>query len=210
MKAGNVLVIETSTPRGSIALVSREAEVLFSDSFESRRSHNALLFEPLLRALDCGHAFGAILVGIGPGSYTGVRIGISAALGVSLARDVPVAGVCSLCALGAAPASGNYRVVGDARRGGFYFAEIRQWRVSSGPSVCSGAELESLVHGDALPVLTCDTSPLPVEARVTHPDAALLALAARHQSPDFSSTVEPIYLRAPYITMPKPKGRPKG
>ena len=208
MSAVTVLAIETSTPRGSIALVSSDEAILFSEFFESDRSHNSLLFDPLERALVSGHEFDAILVGIGPGSYTGVRIGISAAIGVSLARGVKIAGVSSLCALKDAPASGSYQVVGDARRGTFFHIEVHRWRASPTPVICSGEELGALVKGNSLPVLTCDASPLPVDAKVSFPDAARLAIAGHYHPLDFASQVEPIYLRAPYVTTPKPKGRP--
>ena len=76
-----VLAIETSTPLGSIAVVEQSGNVLFSESFESNRSHNSMLFAPLQRALGTFSEIDAVIVGTGPGSYTGVRIGISAALG---------------------------------------------------------------------------------------------------------------------------------
>lgn len=210
MNAETLLAIETSTPRGSIALVAGDA-VLFSESFASQRSHNALLFDPLQRLLGEGRAFDAILVGTGPGSYTGVRIGISAAIGIALAAGVPMAGVPSLCALDEAPDSGDYCVIGDARRGAFFHVEIRAWRMTGAPAICSAEELHAVVEGAGLPLFTCDATPPPVDFTVSRacPDAARLAAAARHQAIDFSAPVEPIYLRAPYVTDPKSKGRPR-
>ncbi|MCB1100050.1 MAG: tRNA (adenosine(37)-N6)-threonylcarbamoyltransferase complex dimerization subunit type 1 TsaB [Verrucomicrobiae bacterium] len=207
---GTLLAIETSTPRGSLALVAEDGEVLFSRTFESQRSHNSLMFEPLKEALATGHPFSDIVVGVGPGSYTGVRIGISAALGVSIGRHVRVAAVCSLLALEAAPVSGSYHVIGDARRGSYFHAEIRDWKVAVEAAIFSKEELLTRLADCDLPVLTCDASQLPLAAAITSPAAANLARAARLQQLDFAATIEPIYLRAPYITTPNPKGRPVG
>lgn len=208
MMEGNYLAIETSTPRGSLALVTEDGAVLFEQTFESARSHNSLLFAPLKELLDTGHAFSTIVVGTGPGSYTGVRIGISAALGISLANEAQVAGVSSLVSLQNVPASGSYYVIGDARRGSYFHCEIRNWKVLVEPALYSAQELTSRLSDPDLPVLTCDATPLPVAAVITTPSASALAQAARHQELNFTDPVAPIYLRAPYTTTPKPKGRP--
>lgn len=206
---GTLLAIETSTPCGSLALVAEDGEVLFSRIFESQRSHNSLLFEPLQQALATGHAFTAIIVGVGPGSDTGVRIGVSAALGVSLASNARVAGVSSLLALAAAPPSGAYHVIGDARRGSYFHAEISDWKVTGAAAIFTKEELIAHLASNPLPVLTCDALPLPIAAEVTSPSAANLACVARSQELDFSATIEPIYLRAPYITIPKVRAKDK-
>ncbi|MGK0185193.1 MAG: tRNA threonylcarbamoyladenosine biosynthesis protein TsaB [Verrucomicrobiales bacterium] len=208
MMDGNYLAIETSTPRGSLALVTIEGEILFERTFESARSHNSLLFAPLQEALEIGYLFSGIIVGTGPGSYTGVRIGISAALGISLAKDVPVAGVPSLTALQDVPESGNYHVIGDARRGSYFHAEVRDWNLAVDPALFTVEELTAHLEKSDLPVFTCDSAPLLVPAQLTSPAATELANTARHHEPDFSSPVVPIYLRAPYTTTPKPKSRP--
>ena len=152
--------------------------------------------------LALGYAFSDIIVGIGPGAYTGVRIGISAAIGVSLASNVRVAGVSSLLALEAAPASGTYHVIGDARRGSYFHAGIRDWKVTVEAAIFTREELIAHLADNTLPVLSCDASPLPIAAAVTSPSAANLARVARSQELDFTATIEPIYLRAPYITIP--------
>ena len=105
-----LLAIELSTPHGSVAVVA-DGEVVFECSFESKRSHNAQLFEPLAEALKvAGSALGGVVVGTGPGSYTGVRIGIAAAQGVGLSRSVPVMGMSSLLA---ATDADEFVVIGD-------------------------------------------------------------------------------------------------
>jgi len=181
--------------------------------WQSNRSHNSLLFEPLERALKLPNPLNYVVVGTGPGSYTGVRIGISAALGISLVKKVPVVGISSLCGLDDAPSDGIYPVIGDARRGSYFWAEVNHWKLVGDPEICSSDELVSRPKASTRPPLTCDRTELPVPAKITHPSAERLARTALHtldpaQLSD-SAPVEPIYLRAPYITTPKPKGRPK-
>ncbi|HRJ10645.1 MAG TPA: hypothetical protein PLP58_18840, partial [Prosthecobacter sp.] len=113
-----VLALDLSTPRGVIA-VTCGAAVLFEAAFVSERSHNARLFAPLAEALAViGERRARMVVGTGPGSYTGVRIAIAAAQGVAVSRGWTVAGLPTLaCAPGC-------RVLGDARRGFFYIAAV--------------------------------------------------------------------------------------
>ncbi|HRK16825.1 MAG TPA: hypothetical protein PK490_21265, partial [Prosthecobacter sp.] len=96
-----VLALDLSTPRGVIA-VTCGAAVLFEAAFVSERSHNARLFAPLAEALAViGERRARMVVGTGPGSYTGVRIAIAAAQGVAVSRGWTVAGLPTLaCAPG--------------------------------------------------------------------------------------------------------------
>src|SRR5205085_7654003 len=79
----NILAIETSTSRGSVALLSA-AGVLFESSFSAERGHSSALFAHLERALKIVKP-DQIVVGLGPGSYSGVRVAIAAAIGLELA-----------------------------------------------------------------------------------------------------------------------------
>ena len=91
-----ILAIETSTALGGVAVV-RDGEVCFEKTFSSERSHNSQLFAPLREALAvAGDTLRAVVVGTGPASYTGVRIGIAAAQGIAVSREVPVIGLPSV------------------------------------------------------------------------------------------------------------------
>ena len=84
-----LLALDLSTAHGSIAVVRGGSDVLFQSSFQSERSHNAQVFAPLRDALAAaGDGLTGIVIGNGPGSYTGVRIAIAAAQGVALSRNV--------------------------------------------------------------------------------------------------------------------------
>ena len=78
------LALETSTPRGGVA-VFQDGELVFSESFTADRSHSSGLFAVIERALAGKERPGQIVVGLGPGSYAGVRIAIAAGIGISVA-----------------------------------------------------------------------------------------------------------------------------
>ena len=93
-----ILAIDTSTKEGRVSVLS-ENNIIFNEVFTSERSHNSQIFAHLEEALmSCNHAPSLIVVGTGPGSYTGIRIGIAAGLGLSMALEVPIIGIPSICA----------------------------------------------------------------------------------------------------------------
>lgn len=120
------LGLDTATVHLSLSLWSPEAGLLARRSEHAGRGHAARwpgALEALLAEAGVSrHALGAIGVGVGPGSYTGVRVGIAAALGVAYGLDVTVSGGDTLAALAAgALADGETGVaVLDARRGNVY------------------------------------------------------------------------------------------
>jgi tRNA threonylcarbamoyl adenosine modification protein YeaZ len=213
MESGHpcVLAFETSTAHASLA-VWKEGQVLFQGEFLSERSHNSQIFAPLQKALEAHRSeISRIVVGTGPGSYAGVRISLSAAIGLSLFLDVPVIGLASLGALGQ---PGEYLVTGDARRGTWYVAEVSQGRLQAAPWLGSatGAQERILQHGGL--VFTTDVASPPFcAALVARPQSVhLAALAASLPWEAFvdesQRPLEPIYLAPPFITMPKPRNVP--
>jgi tRNA threonylcarbamoyladenosine biosynthesis protein TsaB len=198
-----ILTIETSTARGSVALV-RGGNVLFNHEFTADRSHNSLIFSPLEAALRTADPE-LIVVGTGPGSYTGVRVGLAAAIGLALARNIPLIGWPSLLAFDA-PA--YCHVIGDARRGSYFLAEIEGGRLLTEPHLLSANELAARVKP---PVFTFDDAPPLPGVQHAVPSALRLAQAAAClSSSEIESlsrkTPEPLYLRAPFTTTPKARG----
>ena len=104
-----IVAIETSSPRGSVARYEdgRVVEVI---GFTSDRSHNSVIFAPLAAALKAGPP-DLIVAGTGPGSYSGIRVGIAAGLGISLTHGVPLIGLPSLTAFGEAYALERYAIM---------------------------------------------------------------------------------------------------
>ena len=126
----NILAIDTSTPVGSIALL--EGALLKAQHILNiSATHNQRLLPGIARILeDTGWTLGdldALAVSLGPGSFTGLRIGMSVAKGLAWATGKPLAGVPTLDALAANVTPAPYPVcpVLDARKGEIYTALYR-------------------------------------------------------------------------------------
>ncbi len=119
-----VLAIDTAAPRLQLALLLADGRVDTSVD-ELATGHAELIFGRIAallarNALDYSH-LARVVVTTGPGSFTGLRIGLSAARGIGLARSIPVIGVQSLQALSLAAKAGEaVSVLLDARRGEAY------------------------------------------------------------------------------------------
>lgn len=205
-----VLALDLSTSQGVLAVV-RGAEVLLETSFQSERSHNAQVFAPLAQALAViPEGEKAILVvGTGPGSYTGVRISIAAAQGVALARGWRVLGWPSIASADAA----SYSVLGDARRGQYYHAAVKEGRMIQAPRLMP-AEEASVIAADGGVWLTFDAKPPLGLATVTlaTPNAVTLArLVAALPESELETiaalALEPFYLQEAFITVARKAGK---
>lgn len=134
-----------------------------------------------------------IVVGTGPGSFTGMRMGVAAARGLSLALDVPVAGVSTLAAL-VAGAPGAVPVIDAGRREIFTLLDGE-------PSVCTPDEAPvGLCVGDGAvryrAALEARGADVPPDGDERHlPRARFHAQLAQEFGP--ADAVEPLYLRIP-------------
>jgi tRNA threonylcarbamoyl adenosine modification protein YeaZ len=144
-----------------------------------------------------------IAVGLGPGSYAGVRIAIAAAMGLRLALDARLVGVPSVAALDISARA--YIVIGDARRESFYFSRIEDGVCTKGPLLATEGELkQKLASSSGLPVYATEAVPQFPDIQIALPSAVLLArLAAAGRGIIATENLEPIYLREPHITQPK-------
>lgn len=198
------LAIDTSTSQGSVAVL-QDGTVVVDDQFMADRSHSASLFTTLERVLAVHRKIDQIAIGLGPGSYAGIRISIAAALGLQLAHEAELVGLPSIAAL---PVEAKeYVAIGDARRETFYFTHVKGGICSDGPRLLTGGELrETLALFSHLPI--CASAPVPgfPDAQLVHPSAAILGrLAAAGRGITARGDLEPIYLREPHITRPKPR-----
>lgn len=220
--AGFCLVIETSTPHATLAGIGSGGK---SDQhgFQSDRSHNAMLFGPmqeLLATPDARSGIRLVLVGSGPGSYSGTRVGIAAAQGVAIAAGCPAVAVPSILAVPAAAEGAPCLAIGDARRGSYWTATIDELCLSSGPALCdvSGLlEIVKLAFNQGRRVFSFEetrrfplTSELLPGIDVQIPDAlglwrAWCAASAETRRDWFSRIPQPIYLKPPHITPAKPR-----
>jgi len=118
-----ILIIDTSTERGIIACVEDGAP-LFSMELPFGLLNSQFLLPGLDEALKKANVnvkpLDFIIAGVGPGSYTGIRVGATAAKTLSFAMKIPLVGVCSL--QGFIPTvPGKFAAVIDAKIGGIYF-----------------------------------------------------------------------------------------
>ena len=131
-----VLAIDTAAPRLQLALLRADGGVDMSID-DIAQGHAELLFSRLAALLDRNRLTYAdltrIAVTTGPGSFTGLRIGLSAARGLGLALNVPVLGIPSLLALSLNAQCDPVAVLLDARRDEAYFQAF------SGPGIAIGA-----------------------------------------------------------------------
>ncbi len=199
-----ILALETSTPRGSLALW-RDGVIAGREEFQSDRAHNSVLFAPLERVLREVRALRCIVCGTGPGSYTGVRVGIAAAIGISLAKNAPLIGLPSVLALNAE----RYAVCGDARRGAWWWAEVEGGVLTLPPAAASLDESAARAGKWNGPVFTADAaSPpfcraVPVAPNAAHLAARAAALTDTEIARLAALPVEPLYLSAPFVTVSK-------
>jgi tRNA threonylcarbamoyl adenosine modification protein YeaZ len=152
-------------------------------------------------------ALALIVCGTGPGSCTGIRVGIAAATGLALARGVPVIGLCSLSALAHTDGLERFAVCGDARRGAWWWLEAETGRALPAPAVAPHGEVAARAAAWSGQIFTTDAAPPPFcQATVTHPRAERLASAASGLSDDdiarmAAQPLEPLYLSAPFVTV---------
>lgn len=122
-----ILAIETSSLRGSIALVE-DAVLVRALEHQRENAHGEAVLPLIERAFaDAGWERGAVdrvAVGVGPGSFTGLRVGIAIAQGLSEGWGVPLIGVPSLQAMALAAPAGSARrcVLLDARKAELFAA----------------------------------------------------------------------------------------
>lgn len=209
-----LLAIESSVPKASLALYDRATNAIaWQDEFTSQRAHNAVIFDPLREALEhCGRSLDLIVIGRGPGSYGGVRVGIAVANGLSIALGAPVIGLSTLEAMESGDAE-TYAVIGDARRQSFFVARVEDGKLTAEPELVTEEGLVehlTLLSRDGIPVLTADQALADAYegVRISEPQAGKLAARASRLSPEeieqrLNEPLEPHYLRAPYITTPK-------
>jgi tRNA threonylcarbamoyl adenosine modification protein YeaZ len=203
-----MLAVEFSSERRSVAVAVAGAAgdvVVLAEAASPDRHRGALrLVDEALRAARLEReAIECLVVGLGPGSYTGIRAAISLAQGWQLARGVRLLGVSSAgCVAAEAQArgvTGRVAVVIDAQRGEFYLAVYDlgpgERQVSGALKLASRAEVEAEAVGGAR-LIGPEVTNWFAGAGVIHPQAGTLARLAAGRS-DFvpGEKLEPVYLR---------------
>ena len=201
-----LLGLDTSTQVQ--AGLADDRSVLASTSYDDPRRHVEQLALLIQRTLVEGNTsadrLSKIIVGLGPGPYTGLRVGIATARTMAAALNIDVRGVCSLDVLAAQwirseqPPTGDFVIATDARRREVYWAQYDADGVRrSGPSVGKPADLPTMPIGgpaaDAYPELII------APGAPTRLDAGVLALVGSSLADE---GIEPLYLRSPDAAPP--------
>ena len=197
-----ILALELSTSRGSLAWLDGKNE--FTRDWPNDRKNSAPFFENLQAVRRKLGAPETIIVGLGPGSYAGTRIAISAAIGIQLSSDACLIGYPSICAMECD--SQEFCAIGDARRKSFFFASILKNEVIEAPTLFSELELKAKLDSldPTIPVLSSESLPQFHRTIISFPSALILARLAREPRRSFClPPLEPFYLREPHITFPK-------
>ncbi|GGP91025.1 tRNA (adenosine(37)-N6)-threonylcarbamoyltransferase complex dimerization subunit type 1 TsaB [Streptomyces roseolilacinus] len=207
-----LLAMDTATPAVTVALHDGQSVVAQSSQVDARR-HGELLLPAVHRVLgEAGlklDAVTGVVVGVGPGPYTGLRVGLVTAATFASALGVPVHGLCTLDGL--AYASGidePFVVATDARRKEVYWARYDDHRTrATEPSVDRPADIADRVAG--LPAVGAGArlyGEVFADARdPEHQSAAALAALAAERLAAGGELLDPLpmYLRRPDAQVPK-------
>ena len=164
------LAIDTSTSRTIVGILDGD-KVLFESFHEGATEHGFAITELVTKALAVCPQPDQVVVGMGPGPFTGLRVGITFARSFAMARDIPVIGICSLDAI--AIDQSEYTVAIDARRKEIYWASYKDGVRVVGPSVNKPAEVTGFIID-------------------VYPDMQKLVALSHSQN-----ETEPMYLRRP-------------
>jgi len=148
LRAKVILAMDTATPAVTAGVVRLEDVAVLAERVTvDARAHAEQLTPNVLAALaDAGltvNDLDAVVVGCGPGPFTGLRVGMATAAAYGHALGVPVYGVCSLDAIGieSGATTSEILVVTDARRREVYWARYRDGVRVDGPAVNAPADV---------------------------------------------------------------------
>lgn len=217
------LVLDTATPAVTAALASISKDgpvdgcvtVLAERVTVDARAHGELLAPAIAEVLRtagvAARDLSAVVAGVGPGPFTGLRVGLVTAAALADTLTIPVYGVCTLdaFALAATPPGGAQPVLvaTDARRHEVYWAVYRDGARVAGPAVNKPSDVDASGIGFAVgdgALRYADVLAVPVRDEPRYPPAAGLAslAATRVRDGQPSEPLTPLYLRRPDAVVP--------
>ena len=199
-----VLAIETSSASASIA-VAADGEIVAVRRFDTPRGRGAEVFTLLDEMRAAWSGIDRLAIGLGPGSYNGLRVACALAGSIQMALGVELATAPSCCLLNVD--EHNYRAIGDARGGRIWFATVESRRLAGEIELLPPDECLRRISASAAPVYRVGEISGFEHLPVAVPDASVLALLAPDLPPANAARIEPIYLKPPHITAPR-TGRP--
>ncbi len=195
-----LLGFDLSSRRGTIALVN-EGKIFCARDWPNDRRNSAPFFAAVDEIIREQGAPEAIVVGLGPGSYTGTRIAISAAIGLQATTGATLTGLSSLSGISE---ENEYIVIGDAKRASLFFATISGGLCATDPELLSQNEMNERISSiTTIPIYTSDELRQFTAVQLRFPSARLLCLRAQRFPQNLArAPLAPIYLREPHITTP--------
>lgn len=221
-----ILAIDTSTDNASLAL-ARNGRVLAEANWRCEQNHTVELLPHLVNLLGEAKAgigsISCVIVAKGPGSFNGLRAGISTAKGLAFSLDIPIIGISSLEVVAYEHAETGLPVcpIFNAGRGeiavAIYQRKGNKWRqlvaehITTLDALGSGITTKTIFCGEFAPQVADELKKRlgerAVIAATDPPRARLLAELGKRRLEagdyDHPATLQPLYLRRPAITQPK-------
>ncbi|MGD9542751.1 MAG: tRNA (adenosine(37)-N6)-threonylcarbamoyltransferase complex dimerization subunit type 1 TsaB [Methylocystis sp.] len=223
-----ILAIDTALPAVSACVLDHDAaEPIAAESAAMERGHGEALLPLIKRVMskvDGGFAsLDRVAVTVGPGSFTGIRIGLAAGQAIALACKAEIVGVSTLAALAAPliiqPFDGVVAAAIDARHGKVYVAAfgpggrplLAPRRMGALEALRALGSGPLLLTGSGAPLLAKEARGRGVQVRIASerpaPDIALVARLGAAAQPE-TAPARPLYLKEPDVTLPASKPNP--
>jgi len=222
------LAIDTSTDTASLALV-QDSQVLAELTWHCGQNHTTELLPRLLHLISQAklslESTSCIIVAKGPGSFNGLRVGISTAKGLALSLGCPIIGISTLEVAAYPHAETNLPIcpIFNAGRGeivtALYREKNKRWRqlvaehITTVDTLCSQITTKTVFCGDFIPFIAPQLGKQLKQKAIILPPSARLRRASflaelgvkRFEAGNFDNltTLQPLYLRRPPITKPK-------
>lgn len=197
-----ILAIDTSGSFVCVVVADETGRVRSGAVGRQPRAH-AEEIAPLVAATTAGVPVSRVVAGRGPGSFTGLRVGLAFAQMWGWAQAMPVTGVCSLDAVAAQNGLADGWVVTDARRGELFAARYAEGVRVGDPLVATRADVATLVAGAQVvgdTELLVEPDRRATGSTVIDP-AGLAVAAARAVREAPQGSLQPDYLRRPDVTV---------
>jgi len=222
------LAIDTSTDTASLALV-HGSQLLAELTWHSGQNHTVELLPQLTHLLNQTkinlHSINCIIVARGPGSFNGLRVGISTAKGLAFSLGIPIVGISTLEVDAYQHAETGLPIcpILNAGRGeiatAIYQRKYNKWRqltaehIATVEALCSQITTKTIFCGEFIPIIATQLREQLKQRAVIPPLAALFRRASflaelgqqRLEAGNYDNpaTLQPLYLRRPPITKPK-------
>jgi tRNA threonylcarbamoyl adenosine modification protein YeaZ len=221
-----LLAIDTSTDSASLALV-QDGKVLAEATWRCGQNHSVELLPRLAHLLNetkvSLKSISCVIVAKGPGSFNGLRVGISTAKGLAFSLGIPIIGISSLELEAYQHAETGMLIcpIFNAGRGeiatAMYRKKDNKWcqlaaeHITTVDALCSEITGKTIFCGEYVPLIASQLRKKLKQKAIIAPDqlrpARLLAELAKQRLEagdyDHPATLQPLYLRRPAITQPK-------